>query len=138
MPMTTALTREQIEGLRKLAEAATPGPWCRNGPYVYRSTSPHDANGFRVGSALDAQDASDADFIIAARSALPALCTMALLGIELERDLIGAYQQLEYLWQFNHSCPCGARPGSLNTHSHDTDCPTAKAVELLAAKEKQA
>lgn len=44
---------------------------------------------------------------------------------------VDAYQQLEYLWETTHSCPCGARPESPNTHPHVTGCPTGKAVELF-------
>jgi hypothetical protein len=42
--------------------------------------------------------------------------------------LMDAYRQLEYWWQTEHSCPCGARPESPNTHPHVGGCPTAAAL----------
>lgn len=47
---------------------------------------------------------------------------------KLRGDLQQAYQQLNYLWETTHSCPCGARLNSLHTHSHVGDCPTEAAA----------
>jgi hypothetical protein len=47
---------------------------------------------------------------------------------QLRFDLQSAYQQLAYLWETTHSCPCGARKESPNTHPHVMGCPTAVAV----------
>ena len=56
-------------------------------------------------------------------------------------DTQAAYQQLVYLWNQTGSCPCGARRESPNTHSHVTDCPTARAIkadkEFLSRFEKR-
>ena len=54
---------------------------------------------------------------------------------EIQRELLAAYEQLEYLWTTTHHCPCGARSISLDTHSHVTGCATAKAVEALSESE---
>ena len=43
-----------------------------------------------------------------------------------------AYQQLAYWWKERHSCPCGARPESPDTHPHVPTCPTGDAVRWLA------
>ncbi len=55
----------------------------------------------------------------------------------LQWDLQAAYQQLRYLWETTNSCPCGARKESLQTHSHVSSCPTAKAVEMLTPPTKE-
>ncbi len=43
-------------------------------------------------------------------------------------DLLGAERQLSYWWETQHSCPCGARAESPDTHPHVTACPTASAL----------
>ncbi len=67
------------------------------------------------------------------------VCRQLLGAMEEKRDLRfdlqAAYQQLKYLWNFHHGCPCGARLGSEHTHSHVTGCPTAKAVAALTTKD---
>lgn len=64
---------------------------------------------------------------------------MSKSSLKLQSDLMEAYKQLEYLWATTHSCPCGARPESPNTHPHVIGCPTEKAVMMLAAmKESEA
>jgi hypothetical protein len=45
-----------------------------------------------------------------------------------EHDLAQARQQLLYWWETKHSCPCGARPESPDTHPHVPWCPTGAAV----------
>lgn len=52
---------------------------------------------------------------------------------KLRCDLMEAYKQLEYLWVTTHSCPCGARPESPQSHPHVIGCPTEKAVRMFAA-----
>ena len=73
------MTAQQIDRdrLRALAENATPGPWEAEGGDIW-----NDAHGFLLNPRLD--DA-DADFIAAARTAVPALLDM-LDQAEAERD----------------------------------------------------
>ena len=49
-----------------------------------------------------------------------------------EGMLYQAYQQLAYWWNLHHSCPCGARAESLDTHPHMILCPTEAGLKWLA------
>ena len=76
--MTEKITREEIEALLKLAEAATPGPWKKGISGNSRVYGPDNAGGY---SGLVAHFArwQDRDFIAAANPAvIKALCTLAL------------------------------------------------------------
>ena len=56
-------------------------------------------------------------------------CAHPVFGAIAERgDLIQAGQQLLYWWETRHSCPCGARPESPDTHPHVPGCPTERAI----------
>lgn len=45
-----------------------------------------------------------------------------------QESLWAAFQQLLYWYDWKQSCPCGARPESLDTHPHVGGCPTAAAL----------
>jgi len=47
------------------------------------------------------------------------------------RQLYQAYHQLAYWWELRHSCPCGARAESRDTHPHVPLCPTEDAIIFL-------
>lgn len=75
------MTREERERLRRLAEAATPGPWVVRNWHDWSSVIHEGASwravAGRIGEDLaepkDGQRSLDAAFIAAARSAVPAL-----------------------------------------------------------------
>lgn len=46
-------------------------------------------------------------------------------------DMIQAYQQLGAFWDMFHSCPCGARAESMDTHPHVLGCPTDKRTMVM-------
>ncbi len=43
-------------------------------------------------------------------------------------DLVAAQEQLRYLWNRDHACPCGARDGAHQSRSHVIGCSTAAAI----------
>ena len=47
----------------------------------------------------------------------------------LRAALSAADRQLVYWWDTRHTCPCGARPESPDTHPHAPACPTARALQ---------
>lgn len=51
--------------------------------------------------------------------------------------IIDACKQLRAYWEMFHSCPCGARKESLNTHPHNLGCPTDVAIIFLDDLEKE-
>lgn len=54
---------------------------------------------------------------------------------KLPRDLVlSPEKQLDLLWQLlyvEEHCPCGARPGSLNTHPHVVECGIAFLIQRI-------
>lgn len=58
------MTNEELDRLEALANAATPGPWVADERWV------EDADEYDIG---EAQETSDAEFIAAARTAIPQL-----------------------------------------------------------------
>lgn len=149
------LTREEIEELLKLGERATARPWVSL-PSILRPQFGTKINqilasggpaivtwsGFDNSDVPFKQHKANAAYIAAACNMAVPLATqladaerkLAELqreNLNLRCEMLEAYKQLEYWWQSEHRCPCGARPESPHTHSHVTGCPTGKAVEVL-------
>lgn len=77
-------TLEELSELAGLHEAATPGPWHHDGHAFVSCGGPH-ASGSTL---VDCSKHVDADYIAAARNAIPGLLAAARRGMELERRIV--------------------------------------------------
>lgn len=65
------MTEQELDALKALADAATPGPWARDAHYVFRDVN--EATGVLAATQSNAAGNADAAFIAASRAAVSAL-----------------------------------------------------------------
>ena len=139
---TARVTPEMLAELRRLAEAATPGPWEAFGAVGGRrgerwlgvTTDMRATESARAGDVFAAQDCTrqDALFIAAANPAV----VLALLDAAAERDALAAkverVRALADEWTYN-----GGFGWDDDSHAYGTDC-VVQALDYAAAELRRA
>lgn len=104
------LTEQQLADIETRANAATPGPWCTDSWEIYQGTEYEPGISMWIGETCRGttspeQDSSDAEFVAAARTDVPALLAeVRRLRAESERrteDLAAADNPTPLRWGLN-------------------------------------